>query len=357
VFWIFEGGKRNMRALFIGGTGTISTAVSSLAVERGWELSLLNRGNNLSHVPAGAKVLTADSNDEEVVSKLIRDLEFDVVADFIAYEPSQIQRDVRLFAGKTRQFIFISSASAYQKPLSHFKVTESTPLSNPYWQYSRDKIACEEVLLSEYRDHDFPITIVRPSHTYNNGKVPLSLSGSNGCWQVIHNIMNEKPVIVIGDGSSLWAVTHSSDFAKAFVGLMGNHAAVGESVHITSDEVLTWNEIYDCVGAALGVRVKKVHVSSDFLIACKPDLQGGLLGDKANSVCFDNSKIKGLVPGYVATVRFDQGVRQSIAYLLAHPELQKPDAEFDRFCDEVMLAQNEAFASFRNRNKIETISV
>lgn len=336
-----------MKALLIGGTGTISSAVSALAVKSGWELYLINRGSNAAKVPKGAKVLQADINDEKAVADLIRDMRFDVVADFIAFIPAHIERDIRLFTNKTKQFIFISSASAYQKPLSHYRITESTPLANPYWQYSRDKIACEELLMDCYRQNQFPITIVRPSHTYANGTVPLSIHGANGAWQVISNMLQAKPVLVIGDGSSLWTVTHSSDFAKAFVGLMGNHAAIGESVHITSDEVLTWNEIYDCIGDALGVTVKKVHVSSDFLIACRPELSGALLGDKANSVSFDNSKMKRLVPGFTATVRFDQGIRESLNYLLSHSELQKTDEAFDHFCDCIMQVQTDAQERFR----------
>jgi nucleoside-diphosphate-sugar epimerase len=339
-----------MKALFIGGTGNISTAISSLAVKKGWEVYLLNRGNRTQKVPEGARVITADINDEEKVLKLIAGMKFDAVADFIAFSPSQIERDIRLFSDKTSQFIFISSASAYQKPLSHYNITESTPLANPYWQYSRDKIACEELLMNEYRKNRFPITIVRPSHTYDNGSIPLSIHGINGSWQVLDRMIKGKPVLVIGDGSSLWTVTHSSDFAKAFVGLLGNHAAIGESFHITSDEVLTWDEIYDCIGAALHVDVKKAHVSSEFLVACNPDNEGGLLGDKTNSVVFDNSKIKRLVPDYIATMRFDQGVRLSVEYILSHPELKIMDEEFDRFSDNIIAAQHEALLFYKNLN-------
>ncbi|MGH4139097.1 SDR family oxidoreductase [Clostridium sp.] len=337
-----------MKALFIGGTGTISTAISKLAVEKGWELYLLNRGNNVSNVPEGAKVLTADINDELLVTQLIKDMKFDVVTDFIAFKPSQIQRDIRLFSGKTRQFICISSASAYQKPLSYYKITESTPLSNPYWQYSRDKIACEERLMEEYRKNNFPVTIIRPSHTYGESSLPLAVQGKNGPWQVIDRIIKGKPVIIQGDGTSLWTVTHNSDFAKAFLGIMGNHAAIGEAIHITSDEAITWNNIYDCIGEALNIEVKKIHIATDFLVKCQADYEGGLIGDKANSVVFDNSKIKRLVPGFVATVRFDQGVKQSIKYILSHPELQIVDEEFDIFCDKIIDAEMEALKYYKN---------
>ncbi|MDP4088688.1 MAG: SDR family oxidoreductase [Bacillota bacterium] len=337
-----------MKALFIGGTGTISSAITRLAVQKGWELYLLNRGNKMDRIPEGAKVITADINDEEKVAGLIKDIKFDVVADFIAFVPSQLERDIRLFSGKTRQFIFISSASAYQKPLSHYKITESTPLDNPYWEYSRNKIACEELLMKEYRNNGFPITIVRPSHTYDERSIPLAVHGKMGPWQVIDRIIKGKPVIIHGDGSSLWTVTHNSDFAKAFVGLMGNPGTLGEAVQITSDEALTWDKIYDCIGAALDVEVKKVHVTSDFLAACDSEFEGSLIGDKSNSVVFDNSKVKRLVPDYVAVTRFDQGVRLSIEYFLSHPELQVPDEEFDLFCDRVMRAQEEALRIFKS---------
>jgi len=337
-----------MKALFIGGTGNISTEISKLAVKNGWQLYLLNRGNKTDRVPKLAKVLTADINDEVKVSRLIEGMEFDVIADFIAFDPTQIERDIRLFSKRTKQFIFISSASVYQKPLSYYKITESTPLSNPYWQYARDKIACEERLMSEYRENSFPITIIRPSHTYGVGSIPLAINGGNGSWQVIKRIKEGKPVIIPGDGNSLWTVTHSSDFAKAFVGIMGNGAAIGEAIHITSDEAITWNKIYDSIGDALNVEAKKFHVATDFLVKCQEDLEGGLIGDKANTVVFDNSKIKRLVPEYIATTRFDQGVRISIEHILSNPELQIEDKEFDLFCDNVIKAQQDAISYFKS---------
>ena len=336
-----------MKALFIGGTGTISNAVSKLAAKNGWELYLLNRGNKSSIVPEGAKVLISDINNEVEVARLIKDIEFDVIADFIAFEPSQIQRDIRLFSKKTKQFIFISSASAYQKPLAHYKITESTPLSNPYWKYARDKIACEELLMSEYRSNSFPITIIRPSHTYGESSIPVAIRGEKGCFQVIDRIMKGKPVIIPGDGNSLWTITHNTDFAKAFVGIMGNQASIGEAIHITSDESITWNKIYDLIGDALNVKVIKYHVATDFLVKVQKDVEGGLAGDKANTVVFDNSKIKRLVPEYVATTRFDQGVKQSIKYILSHPQLQIEDDKFDKFCDNIIKSQEEAVIFFK----------
>lgn len=336
-----------MKALFIGGTGTISTEISKLAVEKGWELYLLNRGNRPDRTPQIAKVIQVDVQDEKAVAEKLKDLSFDVVADFISFLPEQIERNIRLFKYKAKQYIFISSASAYQKPLSHYCITESTPLANPFWAYSRDKIACEERLLLEYRKDFFPITIIRPSHTYDEWSIPLAVHGNKGTWQVIDRILHDKPVIVHGDGSSLWTATHSIDFAKAFLGIMGNPAAIGEAIHITSDEAITWNQIYDCIGQALGRTVKKVHIASDFLIACAPEFTGALLGDKSNTVVFDNSKIKRLVPDFKAAIRFDQGIRWSIDHMLSHAEQQVPDEAFERFCDTMVLVQEEAVKRFK----------
>ncbi|MDF2587983.1 MAG: NAD-dependent dehydratase [Anaerocolumna sp.] len=332
-----------MRALFIGGTGTISTAISKQLLERGDELYILNRGNRNNILPSNVKEITVDVNNEEEVAKCIANLEFDVVADFIAFVPEQLERDYRLFNGKTKQFIFISSASAYQKPLSDYRVSESTPLANPYWEYSRNKIACEEFLMKMYRENGFPVTIVRPSHTYDDRSIPLGVHGNNGSWQVAKRMLEGKKVIIHGDGTSLWTMTHNSDFAKGFIGLMGNIHAIGESVQITSDETLTWNQIYQAIADALDVKLNAIHVSSEFLDACsKQDFKGSLIGDKANSVVFDNTKLKRLVPDFVATVRYDQGIKQTIQNVLNHPELQVEDTEFDEWCDKVILAMEKA---------------
>jgi nucleoside-diphosphate-sugar epimerase len=337
-----------MKALFIGGTGTISSAITKQLLEQGCELYLLNRGTRNEALPARVNIITADINDEDKVSKLIENLEFDVVADFIAFKPEQLERDYRLFKDRTKQFIFISSASAYQTPLSDYRITEGTPLSNPYWEYSRNKIACEDYLMKQYRDHGFPITIIRPSHTYNERSIPLGVHGSKGSWQIARRMLENKPVIIHGDGTSLWTMTHNSDFAKGFIGLMGNIHAIGESVHITSDETLTWNQIYETIADNLGVKLNAVHVSSAFLDACSTeDYKGGLLGDKANSVVFDNSKLKRLVPEFVATTRFDQGIKQTVAYILAHPEYQTEDQEFDIWCDKVVGALDAAVKTIR----------
>ncbi|MBW7473137.1 SDR family oxidoreductase [Paenibacillus oenotherae] len=337
-----------MKALFIGGTGTISSAITKQLLEAGCELYILNRGTRNETLPAGANLIQADIHDETRVAQLIEGLAFDVVADFIAFEPAQLERDYRLFNGKTKQFMFISSASAYQTPLSDYRITEGTPLSNPHWAYSRNKIACEEYLIKQYREQGFPITIVRPSHTYDERSIPLGVHGSNGSWQVARRMLENKPVIIHGDGTSLWTMTHNSDFAKGFIGLMGNIHAIGESVHITSDETVTWNQIYEIIADVLGVKLKAVHISSEFLAACsEQDFRGGLLGDKANSVVFDNAKLKRLVPGFVATVRLDQGIRGTIQHILAHPELQREDEEFDAWCDKVIHALDAALIAVK----------
>ncbi|MBD5524910.1 MAG: NAD-dependent epimerase/dehydratase family protein [Lachnospiraceae bacterium] len=339
-----------MKALFIGGTGTISTAISTKLLEDGHELWLINRGNRNAVLPPGAHVIQADIGDEEDVSRRLEGQTFDVVADFIAFTPQHLERDYRLFHGRTKQFLYISSASAYQKPLSDYRINEGTPLANPYWEYSRNKIAGEELLMKLYREEDFPITIVRPSHTYSERSVPLGLHGTGGSYQVIKRMMEGKKVIIHGDGTSLWTMTHNTDFAKGFIGLMGNIHAIGESVQITSDETLTWNQIYRAIADALGVELRACYVSSAFLAVSAPeswDLRGALLGDKSNSVVFDNTKLKRLVPDYTATVRFDQGVRMAVDYVLNHPECQREDAEFDRWCDRVIAAQEEALAKVK----------
>lgn len=327
-----------MNVLFIGGTGIISTAITKrLAEMDGVSLFLVNRGNRNSVIPENVTVINADINDEDFVREQIKDLSFDAVCDFIAFVPEHLERDFRLFKGRTKQFMYISSASAYQKPLSNYRITEGTPLANPYWEYSRNKIACEDFLMKMYRENGFPITIIRPSHTYDERSVPLGVHGKFGSWQIVKRMIEGKPVIVHGDGTSLWTMTHNSDFAKAFVGLIGNAHAIGEAFQITSDETLTWNQIYKAIADALGVELKPYHVSSDFLAAVSDyDLCGSLIGDKANSVVFDNSKLKRAVPDFVPTVRFDQGVKKTIDYVLSHKECQVEDPEFDAWCDKVI---------------------
>lgn len=337
-----------MKALFIGGTGTISTEITKLLLTQGHELYLLNRGNRNDGLPEGAKILTGDINDEAKVAELIADLNFDVVADFIAFTPEQVERDYRLFKDKTKQYIFISSASAYQSPPADYRINEGTPLANPYWEYSRNKIACEDYLMKQYREQGFPVTIVRPSHTYSERSVPVGVHGGNGSWVVLKRMLEGKPVIIHGDGTSLWTVTHSRDFAKGFVGLMNNIHAIGEAVQITSDESLTWNQIHEIIASVLGVKLNPLYVPSTFLDAASDDdYRGSLLGDKANTVVFDNSKLKRLVPDFVATTRADQGLREAVEYTLAHPEQQKEDPEFDAWCDRVAAALERAIAEIK----------
>ncbi len=334
-----------MKALIIGGTGTISSAVVSLLAQAGWELYILNRGKRACCLPEGAKRIIADINDEQDAARKTGGMQFDVVCEFIGFRIEDVERDFRLFHNRTRQYMFISSASAYHKPAKSCLITEGTSLANPYWQYSRDKIVCEEYLMKMYREHGFPVTIVRPSHTYDEKRIPVGVHGRNGFWQVIKRMRDQKPVIIHGDGSSLWTVTFAADFAAGFVGLMGNPHAVGEAFQITSDESLSWNQIHQTIAEALGTELKPYHVSSDFLAAAgrQYGLEGSLIGDKAVSVIFDNSKIKRAVPGFAPAVSFYEGVRRSLDYILSHEEeCQVEDPEFDAWCDQVIAAVEQA---------------
>ena len=295
-----------MKILFIGGTGKISTAVSQQAIAKGFELYLLNRGLQEKY-PPGSHSLTVDINKPDDVRAALRDLQFDAVVNWIAFTPEHIERDLALFKGRTKQFVFISSASVYQKPPAHYLITESTPLQNPFWDYSRDKIACEELLLRAWREEKFPVTIVRPSYTYNH-YFPVAVGGF-GCYTLADRLKKGKPVIVHGDGTSLWVMTHAEDFGRGFLGLLGNQQAIGEAFHITSDEVLTWDEIYRTIAEALGVKANIVHVPSDFIVRVAPQLTGNLFGDKSWSTVFDNTKIKTFVPGFKAVIPFSEGIR------------------------------------------------
>ena len=338
------------RALFIGGTGTISTAiVKRLVNDLDWEVWVLNRGNRLDVLPDAVKHVVADINNEEDVLAKLGDQTFDCICEFIGFTVDQVERDYRLFKGKTKQYIYISSASAYHKPASGYIITEGTSLANPYWEYSRNKIACEEFLMKKYKEEDFPVTIVRPSHTYDERNIPLGVHGNKGPWQVVKRMMEGKPVIIQGDGSSLWTLTWNADFAVGYTGLMGNRHAIGEAFQITSDETLTWDQIYATIADALGVELKAYHVSTDFLRAVGDplgfDFTGSLLGDKSVSVVFDNTKLKRTVPDMQTKTRFDMGVRIALDYVLSHPECQVEDPEFDSFCDKVIDALERAKAS------------
>lgn len=333
-----------MKALFIGGTGIISTAiVKQLAQMPLWEVWLLNRGSRKDVVPGNVHQIIADINDETAVAEQIADLSFDVVCEFIGFRVEDVERDYRLFRDKTKQYIYTSSASAYHKPAAGYVVNEGTTLANPHWQYSRDKIACEDFLMKKYREEAFPVTIVRPSHTYDERHIPLGVHGKNGFWQVIKRMMEGKPVIIQGDGTSLWTLTFNTDFAVGYISLMGNRHAIGEVFQITGDETLTWNQIYATIADALDVELKPYYVSSAYLAAVGEkygyDFEGSLIGDKSVSVVFDNSKLKRLAPDMRTRVRFDQGVRIALTYVLSHPEeCQKEDPEFDDWCDRVIAA-------------------
>lgn len=332
-----------MRALLIGGTGTISSAITDALSHTEWEVWLLNRGKSAAELPENINVIHADINNEEEAAKALDGMTFDTVCDFIGFVPEQLERDFRLFSGRCRQFMYISSASAYHKPVADYRITEGTTLANPYWEYSRNKIACEELLMKHYREDGFPVTIIRPSHTYCEKSVPLGVHGRNGSWQVLRRMLDGKPVIIHGDGTSLWTITHNTDFAKGFIGLMGNPHAIGECFHITSDESVTWNQIYKAVADALGVELKPYYVSSDFLASVSDfDLLGSLIGDKAQSVVFDNSKLKKAVPDFCAVVRADEGIRRTVEYVLSHEECQQADEEFDAWCDRVISALEQA---------------
>jgi len=322
-----------MKVLFIGGTGFISTAVSRMAIERGMELYLLNRGIRSTEIP-GAHQLTGDIHNPESMRNALKDLKFDVVVDWIAFTPEDVERDLQVFRGRTRQFVFISSASAYQKPVVNYIINESTPLENPYWEYSRNKIACEELLMKAYRDEDFPVTIVRPSYTYNT-YLPVAIGGF-GCYTLADRMLKGKPIIIHGDGSSLWVNTHAEDFAKGFLGLLGNEKAIGQAFHITSDEVLSWNQIYQTIAEALGVKANIVHIPTDFIINVLPEMTGGLLGDKAWSVVFDNSKIKSFVPEFQATIPFSEGMSRALQWFAADIKRQRINEKVNQEMDMII---------------------
>ena len=329
-----------MKVLFIGGTGNISTSVSRQAIDRGIELYLLNRGKRISAIP-GAQSIVGDMTQSKEVESVLKGHTWDAVVNWIAFTEQDIKRDYELFHGKTKQYIFISSASAYQKPLAFPFVTESTPLANPFWQYSRDKIACEMALNSYYRQEQFPITIVRPSLTYDT-VIPVPIGGWMD-YTIVDRIKNGKKIIVHGDGTSLFTITHADDFAKGFLGLLSHQQAIGESFHITSDEVLNWNQIYEALAEAVGCEAKVVHIPSDILAAFDEDLRGSLIGDKATSVIFDNTKIKRFVPSFTATIPLKQGIRRTIKWFEADPARQIIRKETNVWMDKVINQYEKAF--------------
>ena len=331
-----------MRVLFIGGTGIISTACTRLAAERGIDLTLLTRGRQAADLPAGVHTITADIDDPAAAARSLENVSFDAVVDWIAFTPAHVERDLALFRGRTRQYIFISSASAYQKPPSHYLIAESTPLANPYWQYSRDKIACEEFLMKAYREEGFPIVIVRPSLTYGDTQIPLAVNSWLKSYTIVDRMRRGKKVIVPGDGTSLWVITHNSDFAKGLTGLLGHRQAIGHAFHITSDEVMCWDQFYRLTAEAAGVDAQLVHMPSDFLAACNPEKLGSLVGDKSASAVFDNSKIKRFVPGYCATTPFSEGIRRTIAWFDAELSRQVIDHDANGRWDKLIAAWERA---------------
>lgn len=328
-------GSSGVKVLFIGGTGVISAAAAARAVAVGHQLTMLNRGNEtLRPAPAEAEVLKADIRDSASMRAALEKRTFDVVVDFIAFTPDQVAADIELFTGRTGQYVFISSASAYQKPPARLPILESAPLRNPFWQYSRDKIAGEDLLVAAYRERGFPATIIRPSHTYDRTKIALT-----GGWSDIARMRAGAPVVVHGDGTSLWTLTHSTDFAKAVVGLLGLPQAVGDSFTITSDEFLPWNRIYELFAEAAGAPTPElVHITSETIAAAAPDIGPGLLGDKSHSVIFDNSKVKALVPEFICTTPFAQGARDVIRWFDAHPEQQIVDERLNKTFDNLIAA-------------------
>lgn len=328
-----------MKVLFIGGTGNISAVVSQQAIAEGLELYRLNRGLRGANLP-GAHQLTADLHKPADMHTVLNDLQFDVVANWIAFTPEDIERDLKLFKGRVQQYIFISSASVYEKP-GHFPIAESTPLNNPYWDYARNKIACEERLLQVWHEEAFPVTIVRPSFTYDH-YFPVSVGGSNS-YTVADRMKKGRPIIVHGDGTALWVMTHAEDFGRGFLGLVGNEQAIGQAFHITSDELLSWNQIYQTIAAALGVEANIVHIPSDFIARIVPRYLGTLLGDKTWSVFFDNGKIKTLVPGFQAIISFAEGTRRAAAWLDEKEERRWIDEASNEEMDRILKAYNVCF--------------
>lgn len=334
-----------MKTLFIGGTGLISSACSELAVKRGMELNVLNRGITTKRpLPDGVTLLQGDVyQDEGGIADLLQGRHFDAVVDWIAFTPADIERDLRLFRDKTDQFVFISSASAYQKPPQHYIIKEETPLKNPFWEYSQDKIACEERLMQAYHQDGFPTTIVRPSLTYGPTQIPLAMGSWVHPYTSVDRMKRGHKVIVHGDGTSLWVFTWNEDFAQGFLSLLGNEAAIGEDFHITSDEVLTWNQAYEEVARALGVEPQLVHIPSELLAAYDEHKLGSLIGDKANSLVFDNSKIKRFVPDFECKVPWAEGVRKALAWFDADPARRTIDGEANRQWDRIIAAYESAF--------------
>lgn len=320
-----------LKVLFIGGTGVISSACSELAVQRGIDLTLFTRGNSLRPAPPGANLVQGDINQPGDISRLIDQYHFDAVVNWIVFQPAELKRDIEIFSGKVGQYIFISSASVYQKPAPQLPITEQTPLGNPFWEYSQAKQACEELLLQAYEANHFPATIVRPSHTYDKTLLPF-----HGGYTTLDRILKGKPVIIHGDGTSLWVLTHHRDFAQGFLGLLGQESAIGEAYQITSDELLTWNGIFQAIADAAGADLHPVHIPSDIIARADPNWGTSLLGDKAHSVIFDNSKIKSLVPDFKAVIPYHEGCQETVRWYLEHPEQAVVNQDLSLLIDQLI---------------------
>ncbi|MDR1537701.1 MAG: NAD-dependent epimerase/dehydratase family protein [Clostridiales bacterium] len=329
-----------MKAIFFGGTGLISCASSQLAIEKGWDLTLVNRGNRPEFTPKDAEVFNCDLNDEDRLRSFLSGKSYDVAVEWVAFHPERVHGDVNLLLGKTRQYILISSCAAYERPMKRHLVTEDLPLNNKFWQYGRDKRMCEEEAMTAYRELGFPVTIVRPSLTYGDSQIPYAMGCWAKPWSLVQRMLDGKPIICHGDGVSLWSVTHNSDFAKGFVGLMGKSQAVGEAYHIVSDEVLTWDQIAEEIAEAAGTQAKIVHMSAHQISRFIPHMLGSLLGDKSTSAIFDCSKIKRLVPEFICTTPFSAGIRKTISYFRSHPELQIVDEEWNASIDALIEADS-----------------
>jgi nucleoside-diphosphate-sugar epimerase len=319
-----------MKILFIGGTGIISSASARLCLDKGYDLYLFNRGKSFRPVPEGAHVISGDYFNRTETNAILRDNKFDVVVDWVAFEKEHVEFDIQQFRGKTDQYVFISSASAYETPPSKLPVTEKTPLDNPFWEYSRNKIACEQHLTNTWKSEQFPVTIVRPSHTYDHTILPF-----RGGYTFIDRLKKGKKIIVHGDGTSIWTMTHTNDFAKGFVGLLGNPKSIGEAFHITSDELLTWNQMANMIGEAAGLKPDILHVPSEIIARFDAELGYSLLGDKSHSMIFDNSKIQKYVPAFKATIPFSEGVKQVLEWFENNPDQQNIDTHLDRIFDSI----------------------
>lgn len=335
--------NRKRKLLLIGGTGTISTAITRLiAKSEEWDVYLLNRGLRKVEIPENVKVIKCDISNEEEAAKILDGMTFDCVGEFIGFKPEQVERDIRLFAGRTKQYIYISSAAAYHTPPSRPFMTEGMMLKNNGWGYAIDKIKCEEVLTKAFREIDFPVTIVRPAHTYCEKMIPFCLESPKGSWPVIKRMIEGKSIIMPGDGSSLWAITFNEDFAKGYVGLIGNDHAIGETVHIMSDEVLSWDQMAQAVADALGVEYKPYYIPTDVIAALAPEMSEGLNGDKRHSVIYDISKIKKLSPGFCPNITWRTGVQRALAVIMEDPSLRQEDPEFDQWCDTMIEIYDQA---------------